>query len=179
MKYYFQCPHCRQNDEFYAVDDDDEGLGCAMLFFGGLLPFAIYQSRRVGRVQCAQCRFIFRQPPIGYAPLALVAGFLLVLIVAVPVFLFCVQDLSDIDSLFPASGWIIPIEQIVRDHARATVYSVGGVLAITFVTLLGVAIGSNRAKRNSMSATFRLHPGPSKPAPATPAVNSDANSTDR
>ncbi|NUM56771.1 MAG: hypothetical protein HUU46_24345 [Candidatus Hydrogenedentes bacterium] len=176
MKYYFQCPHCKQDEAFYPVSEQDGGLGCALLVFGGLIPFFLFQRDRFQRVQCADCRLIFSKPPIPYAMTARVAVVLMILIGALPLFFFYIQNQPDYDSVFPANDWLLPLEQIVREHPRAAVYSVGGVLAITFVALLGIAIGSNISKRRSMGKMFRLSVnGPTLPDSAAPPASNPAS----
>ena len=168
MKFYFQCPQCQQDETFHSVAERDGGLGCVLLFFGGLLPFLLFQSGRYRRVQCGKCRLIFSQPPIRYTATARVAVVLMCLIAAVPLYLFYIQNLPDYDLHLPANGWVLFFEQIVRDHPRAVVYSVGGVLAITFVALFFVAVGSNYAKRANLKKHFKLAPD-DQPIVTTPA----------
>lgn len=159
MKFYFNCPKCRLNDSFYSVEESADGTGCLLLFFGGLIPFLLFRSDRSNRIQCGNCGYIFHQPGVPYTPTARVAVVLVLLILAVPIYLIAISNTPSQDRKLPGGEWIESAEATVREHPRSVVYAAGGVLLITFVTLIVLAIASNMSYRKMLSVTYRLTPG--------------------
>lgn len=170
MKYYFNCPKCRLNDAFYSVNEAGGGTGCLMLFFGGIIPFLLFQSDRRNRVQCGNCGYVFQLPRVPFTPTARVAVALILLILAVPIYLIAISNTPSHERELPGGEWIEPIEETVRENPRAAVYAVGGVLIVTFVTLVILAIASNASYRKQLSVTHKLTPE-DQPLRKQPAVN--------
>lgn len=156
MKYYFQCPKCGSDEQFVKPSERSSGLGWALFFFGGFIPFLLFASHNQGRIQCSSCSNIFRQPPVPSNPLAKFAGWLLFL-TAISV-VVAIAFLADTDSatLLPSVPVIAFIEDAVTVHPRVAAYLL--VLLFTLVVLpCWAAIWlSNARSRKELAAKYRL-----------------------
>ena len=53
--YQLTCPRCDSQDGFQAVEIQESDTGCLMLFFGGLIPFLLFDSSRRHGLECENC----------------------------------------------------------------------------------------------------------------------------
>ena len=158
MEYYFNCPECGDDKGFTRPVERSSGLGCLLLFLGGIIPAWLYADAQSRRVQCDNCGYIFRQPALpktGAAKLATAILLILILAGVSAVVLVCSSEVAD---MVPRPMLLRSFGLTVADNAEAFIVLVAAtVVAIIFVCLLGSAF-SRIAQRRRLSKDFALRP---------------------
>lgn len=158
MKYYFQCPHCGNDEKFVRPTEESSNLGCGLLMFGGLIGALLYAGHLRQRVQCVKCLYIFRPPPVPSAPVAKFAGwiFALLFLSIVTAVFFCFVD--GLAGNLPSVPGIDLIEEVVAKQPRVIAYLLATV-SILIVIACWVAAGiSNIKYRKRFSQVYRVKP---------------------
>jgi hypothetical protein len=153
--YYFSCPSCGNQLDFYGLDvRGDGGVGCLIFFLGGFIPYLIFAGANRRKVQCGLCRTIFQQPalPVGSWHNRVVVMWVLAVSVIV--------------------GWLVAVELagralqehplveavnnvfvlLITDYFVHALWGVGGLLALSIL----VSCVSNVRHRNALSKEWRL-----------------------
>ena len=152
MKYYFKCPGCGNETDFVKPTEQGNGSGCLMLFFGGIFPFLLFSSLNGARIQCDQCKLLFAQPSLPSNKSAIYLGLLVGLIITVifvSVFFFCIPGLARILPEIPA-GHIL--EEAIHNEPRVATYLIIVLSAFTVLPLwVAAALITNKYHRNLKS----------------------------
>ncbi|GMV98890.1 MAG: hypothetical protein AMXMBFR84_00300 [Candidatus Hydrogenedentota bacterium] len=164
---------------FYKVAEEDDGAGCLLLLFAGLIPYMLFHRRHGRRVQCGLCGYIFAMPPLpgGLAASLAVVGLLLGL--AVAAFWIVVVLVPEIEGMLPKHELAIGIALFVERHSLAFAYSIGIYFVLTFFLFLFVNARASHEYRSQMEKIYRTEPqaafrsAESCPRPEIPASNPD------
>ena len=152
MKYFFKCPGCGNETDFVKPTEHGNGSGCIMLFFGGIFPFLLFSSLNGARIQCDQCKLLFAQPSLPSNKSAIYLGLLVGLIITVifvSVFFFCIPGLARILPEIPA-GHIL--EEAIHNEPRVATYLIIVLSAFTVLPLwVAAALITNKYHRNLKS----------------------------
>jgi len=101
MKYYFKCPKCGNNESFTTLSEDENGLGCLILFFGGILPALFYTDARNRRIQCVTCGHIFHQPTLPESPVSKLSKWIILVLILFVFFGFLTIAKPEFASIIP------------------------------------------------------------------------------
>ena len=158
MKYYFSCPLCGNDELFVRPSEDSSGLGCALLLYGGWLPFLIFARRNRNRVQCSQCAHIFQQPALPVSPTASLARFIILQTIVCAVLAFLFFYVPNLAKALPAVPILTGLENAIAAHPRVAAYILGLLFwQITIPCLVVAAVSAYRFHKQ-LAARFRLMP---------------------
>ena len=155
--YYFHCPKCNQNEEFYAVDTEDEtGRNLGLLLIGGLLPYLALSRPGGPKYLCEHCGHIFPKPE---QPKAFVTHMIFLGWFAFAVILIGCMIIYSIPEFWrPAYvvvHWIFNVfARLFDGYPEATVMIL---LSIPIASKL-VCMYYNRKHRKVALADYRTHP---------------------
>ncbi len=159
-KYYFACPSCGNDKDFHRIRESSSGgTGCLIFLLGGFLPLLLFAGSKLGRIQCAKCGFIFRQPSPPSSPVAkatLSFGILLpFLSILVGYIIFAIPSLNE---GIPGQKIIVWLGALIKNHpsGAALILFVYIILAIFFSLL--IAIIANYKFRRPLLRKFDYEP---------------------
>jgi hypothetical protein len=159
MKYYFKCPNCESDDQFTQPVEERSGLWASLLVFGGLLPTIFYAaeaSRR--RVQCAQCGYIFKQPPFPKTSLSHLA-IAVIGIVLVSALLTTLMILwPEIMSIAPQHPFLSSLEKAIANNPKSIVLGVFPMMLLLIVVALFASWISNVKANKKLRQKFATKP---------------------
>ena len=160
--YYFSCPSCGSNGDFFRGGDDySESTGCAIFMFGGLLPALIYRDSVTGRIRCGACGHKFRQPGLPSSPAARIAMWMWLLIPASFMGGMLASWAGLQQSDFPGKASVIDgVAGLMRANTFA--FAVTFVLMVAGLTVLALAIGvvSNIRYHKAIRRQYDTEPTP-------------------
>lgn len=157
MNYYFRCPNCGSNEEFIKPSEESSNAGCAIFLFGGLIPALLFANDRQGRIQCAKCAHIFRQPRIPVSALAAFAAWIVALL-SVPILVVVVVGFADHASSLPSVPIIASVEEFITAQPRLTAFALAFGFVLIVIVCWAVAFVSNARFRKQLSTEYRLEP---------------------
>ena len=132
MDYYFHCPSCKSKRSFSTVIEQRSGLWLFLLLIGLWIAAFLLAGARRGLVQCDDCRFIFRQPPLPNSPLTKFTHWIIFVIFMV-VFTIIFAEIGAFDSSsVPEIKGLSYVESIISNHLRLFILAT----AIAWVTIL-------------------------------------------
>lgn len=159
MTYYFSCPQCGHNGEFYRVQRQGDDLGCLIFLLGGWLLTLLYLNRMSQeQVQCGSCGYIFRKPELPASPTAkwltaviglAIAGFIAFLI------LLMVPEATTFVESDPAAGALS--EAVAQNPGAALLAFIPTCLLICAVSFTGMLI-ANRRYHRELGDEYRITP---------------------
>lgn len=158
MKYYFQCPRCRNDEEFLRPSEETYPLGFRLFLFGGVLPALLFQHHTRHRIQCGQCTHIFQQPPIPRSPVAKFALWIIIatlLLFTAAIFYFHFPEFT---TLWPSLPVIQSLEDAIGAHPRVAAYFIALLVGLMIISSWVAALVSNAAFRKHLSTQCRLEP---------------------
>ena len=158
MKYYFRCPKCGNDEQFIKPSEQTDDLGCALFFYGGLIPGLLFANHASRRIQCTRCAHLFSQPALPSSPVASFAGWIVALTIVpivAAVFVFCVPDLA---SLLPSIPVIATIEEAFAAQPRVAAYLLAVLLVLIVLFCWGAACLSNVRFRRRFSSEYLVRP---------------------
>lgn len=156
VNYYFRCPKCGSDEEFIKPSEESSNLGCAIFFFGGLIPALLFAADQThGRIQCVNCAHIFRQPRIPVSPIAAFAGWIVALLI-VPILIAVIAGSADLASFLPSVPIIASMEDAIKAEPRLAAYVLAFVLALIILVCWAAAFVSNSRFRKQLSTRCRL-----------------------
>ncbi len=160
MKYYFKCPNCKNNEQFTTPSESSSGLGCLLLFFGGIIPALLYADSTNRRIQCANCGHIFQQPPLPNSSVSKLAKWIVLILVLFIFGSFLILVEPEISSLLPRYQWLSGFEGIIRANPYETAFCITAlVLVLAIITILSSMI-SNARFRASFRKEYLTQPIP-------------------
>ena len=140
--YYFDCPSCGNDQEFYRTREAPSGgTGCLILLLGGILPALLFCGYKFRRIQCAKCGYIFRQPPIPYSPIARTAISIGILIPVISILVgYAITAFPSLKEIIPGSKFFTWFEIILKEHTAfaASIIFTYIILTIFFSILTAV-----------------------------------------
>ena len=158
--FYFHCPKCENDAHFSETHQQADGgaWGCALLFFAPiLLPFFLADLLRL-RVQCSQCGFVFRRPPMPRSALAnfvlISLAFLLLGPIAIAVLIQYPESLAHL----PEHSVLAWVETVITNHPQATLWGVLLSLALWVLTAIVWAVIDNVQHHRRLRKKFRKQP---------------------
>jgi hypothetical protein len=158
MRYYFECPHCGQDEFFFHVNQASDGTGCAILMLGGLLPALLYQSSRANQIQCGGCGYIFPRPAIPCGPVANSAKWLLIILILLwimgAVFVLNPELVAD------APGWLAPtfLIQAISKNSRAFAVMITAETGLVTIVSISVGVTYSLRHRNEIGRYYKVEP---------------------
>jgi hypothetical protein len=161
--YYFSCPSCGSNANFFHVKDNgSDSTGCLIFLFGGFLPALIY-SQSVsahGRVQCGACGHTFQKPGLPSSPAARIVMWLWLVIPFSYLAAMGAAWAGIEDARFPGRWVIDSVAGMMQDNTFA--FAAGYVFLVAGLTLLALGIGavSNARYRRSIRRQYDAEPTP-------------------
>jgi rubredoxin len=149
MKYYFKCPSCKNNDQFTVPSESSSGLGCLLLFLGGIIPALLYASATTNRIQCGNCGHIFRQPPLPNSPVSKLSKSLILIMILFIFsgFLFVIEP--EFGSVIPKYEWLTGLENIIASNPYVVAFFlVAFVLVLSVITVMTSMISNAKFRSN-------------------------------
>ena len=159
--YYFSCPSCGSNANFYHVKDSgSDSTGCLILLLGGFLPALIYRDSVTNRIQCAACGHKFHKPGLPSSPAARIVMWLWLVIPFSYLAAMGAAWAGIEDARFPGRWVIDSVAGMMQDNSFA--FAVGYVFLIVGLTVVALAIGviSNIRYRRSIRRQYDAEPTP-------------------
>jgi len=164
--FYFHCPKCENDTHFSEMNQQVDGgaWGCALLFFAPiLLPFFL-GDLLAARVQCSQCGFVFRRPPMPRSVLAnfVLLSFALLLLgaIAITVLIHSPEILVQLPE-YSVLSWL---EAVIANHSRAVLWGALSLFAFWVLTAIVWAVTDNLQHHRRLREQFRSQPDPFRPA---------------
>lgn len=157
-KFYFKCPQCRSNDLFVKIRGSFADLGCALLFFGGLLPYIILRNRAGKKVQCANCLHIFSQPALPTSPLCSFASWTVTNLIICVVLAGIFSSIPELARILPSIPTVAYLEKVIADYPRVAAYLLCAMFLFNAVPSLVVAFISNDRYRRELVGRYRIDP---------------------
>ncbi|MHA3773850.1 hypothetical protein ACXR0O_20135 [Verrucomicrobiota bacterium sgz303538] len=173
MRYYFRCPNCGNDERFVTPHEQASNLGCALLFFGGLLPALVFANYTRNRVQCLNCGYIFRRPPLPSSPLATFAGWIVAVTLipcVIALLLFASPEIAD---SLPSFSGIAALEEAIALKPRLAAYLLVVLVTLILAACWAAALVSSAKFRKQLSGQYRLTPDTSRDAAHQPMQTSD------
>ncbi len=158
MKYYFKCPSCGSDDEFSLPKEESTGLGFLLFFFGGLIPLLLYADSTCHRVQCAECGYIFRQPPLPRTTRSRLATWIIGIILLFGILTLLMMGVPEVADLLPRFPALTKIEQLISDNPRAIIFGLLPMIAAILALSVLVSWTSNRAAHRELRKEFETKP---------------------
>jgi len=145
--------------EFQRPDEESSGLGCALLFFGGLIPALLYSSSTSNRVQCGKCHYIFGRPGLPSSQMAN-SGCAIVLCILLLIILptLYASMFSEVDNSGTISTLVRAVVKFLREGSTILAFLFIGVIVLTFVLGLRLWIVEGKRQRKMLAKNFRIHP---------------------
>lgn len=147
MAYYFHCPSCKCSRSFSIPNEQGTSAPLVLFLFGQWLAALLILRVSRGRVQCGDCGYIFRQPPLPSSPVAKLAkwiGFVMALGAITMIFAMMVSVDS---SGFPDVRPIVYFESIISTHLRLFTFVVVIVSVLIVASCIVASLFSNRRFR--------------------------------
>jgi hypothetical protein len=161
VKYYFQCPKCGNEEQFVKPTEERSGLGIALFVFGGIVPAALLGDYMQGRVQCARCLHLFRQPPIPKSPLASFAGWIVALALSPFLFATIFFISPEISTLLPSFSGMATLEDAIKLEPRLIAYLLISLPVLIVIPCMIAAGVSNVRFRRQFATQYEVSPSPS------------------
>ena len=151
--YYFSCAKCGNNQAFYRVDEpSSEGLGCLILFFGGILPALLYSDSRKRRVQCGKCGLIFRSPRIPASPITATLGWIVLTVFLSFLLGFILGELSDTLGQSAVVRLLFVLQPLVTSNSYGVAAAILLCAVVTIVVFISIGLAANfRHRRRILS----------------------------
>ncbi len=156
--YYFECPACGRNRSFHRPAEEPSSTGCMILLVGGFLPALLHSQHYSGRVQCADCGYIFRQPPLPSSPAASLAGWIALIVISAAVFVMLAVSIPEIAELLPTFWGVAFLEELIVQQSRVFALCFLIVPPLILATCLAAGCWSNHKHRQALSKRFHLKP---------------------
>lgn len=157
MRCYFKCPNCGIDDEFSLPKEESTGLGFLLFFFGGFIPWLLYADSTRHRVQCAECGYIFRQPPLPPLPrtaLSRFATWISGIILVFGAFTLLLIGIPEVADLLPRISTLTKVEQLVSENPRAITFGLLPMVAVILALCVFVSWASNRKAHRKLRKEF-------------------------
>jgi len=154
VKYYFRCPGCGNDTLFVKPSEDDDNMGCLFLVFGGLLSALLFTGYNRGRIQCQECKHLFQQPAIPSSPYARYVGVIVgmvIVLICVSVFFFCLPSLA---KTLPSFPFLFLLEDAIVAQPRVAAYLLISLSLITVVPLWVAATIANARYRKKFRSQY-------------------------
>lgn len=152
-KYYFKCPHCRNEEEFQKAHEEIGAVERgAIAFFSLTAAWILYDRGK--RVQCCKCRYIFRPPPVR-TPLSKLCIWIIWIIISFFVLLFFLSFPEVLDSI-PESDYLSGIETFVKDNPKLITVGLVFLISALLATAFSVSLVSNFLFRRELRKDRRI-----------------------
>lgn len=171
-KFYFRCPHCRNDESFVRP----RVLPFGVTFGMGLLSALALSDYQNHRVICTRCWWEFRQPDAPRAPLARFTSWI-VLVLAVFLVLFAFCGVAGLSDALPSYYGIGVVEDLVAGSPRFVAYLLVALVLVVGVSALVAGGASNLKLRRDLARTYRLTPDPASIAVPSAAADPARNAT--
>lgn len=159
MKYYFKCPQCGHDEEFYNVSNESSTVhGCLILLLGGILPALVFSDYGAHRAQCANCRHVFRRPPLPQSRVSALAKWMLVILLGAAGFALYLEAFPRGSVDVPILSLVTFMENLVLAHPRAAGLALFMTAALFVSFCLLVSAISNHVLRKKLRETYAFHP---------------------
>ena len=156
MSYYFQCPSCKCSGSFSIANEQGPSVPFVLFLYGQWLGALLILRCGLRRVQCGDCGYIFRQPPLPISPVAKLSkwiGFVMALGAITMIFAMMV---SVDPSGFPVVGPIVYFESIISTHLRLFTFVVVIVSVLILASCIVASLFSNRRFRRDYPDRLRV-----------------------
>lgn len=158
MKYYFKCPNCGSDDEFSVPREESSGLGLLFFLWGDFIPMLLYADAAYHRVQCAECGYIFRQPPLPRTTLSKLTTWIIGIIVLFSIFTMFIIGVPQVADLLPQFPALTEMELLISENPRAIIFGLFPMIAAIFALSIFVSWISNRAAHRKLRKEFETKP---------------------
>jgi hypothetical protein len=172
IKYYFQCPGCGNDDEFFLLEEQSAGLTYGLLLLGDVLAALLYADATRCRVQCAHCRYIFRRPSLPRTSLSTLATWIIGIIVAFGVLTVLLIGAPELANLLPSSPTLQAAERFISENPKAVLFGLLPMIAALLLVSLVASWASNHAAHANLRKQFQTKPKPYVEPKQTPPTSS-------
>jgi hypothetical protein len=160
MKYYFECPACRNDEEFSLPREDSAGLTYMLWVWCGFIPALLFADATRHRVQCARCGYIFRQPCLPRTSLSIMAAWVIGIVLLFGTLTILMIGFPEVTDLLPQSLTLQEIELLISDHPRAILFGLFPMIAALLLLSVCVSWASNHRARAELRKRFITKPKP-------------------
>lgn len=159
-KYYFACPSCGNDKEFYRIRETSaRETGCLILLLGGILPLALFCGYKLGRIQCAKCGYIFRQPSPPSSPVAKAVLSFGILLPFLSILVgYVITTIPSLKESIPGSKIILWLEVILRKHTVGVAGILFTYIILTIIFSILIAVIANFKYRRPLLRKFDYKP---------------------
>lgn len=158
MKYYFECPSCKNDEVFHIPKEDSGDLGLNLFFLGGFISALLSADYSSHKIQCSKCGFIFRRPPL---PRTSFSKFSMSIVLLMLIFISAFIALAvypQINNALPEVGIIDSVAAFISMNSRAVAVLITGLIFLILVICLISSYISNLIAHKKLSKKYKITP---------------------
>lgn len=161
MKYYFKCPYCGSDEDFVRSGDGRSGLrGCLVTALTWPVTAMLFGYGARGPVQCRECGYVFRQPPLPRTSVSRLAGAVVAVVLGFSTLTLVMLLIPESTSVVPDYSVLRGLEALVSRNPRAIVLGVGPMVLLLLVLALTASAWSNGKAHRAIRREYEIHPKP-------------------
>ena len=157
-RYYFECPNCSNDERFSELSENSGGLGCALFFFGGIIPALLYADATRNRIQCPECGNIFRQPPLPRTALSRVALLIICTLLLCPIIVYILASFPEFVTDIALHPWLSYLERAISNNAKPVMLVLVFLFPLLFLMSLLASWVSNYSAHEELRKKHKTCP---------------------
>jgi len=161
MEYYFKCPQCGSNESFTATEQEPVRTTLPVFLFGGFLPHLLYRADlKFGRVQCARCGYIFRQPPLPASAVCVFTRVVVGIVLACVALTVLAVALPEVTAAVPNGRAWKWFESVIAANPKAVIIGFVPMICLLVIASLIASLLGNRVARKRLRHEYETRPKP-------------------